>query len=257
MDTWQQRSNDHWQILKDADAQAKAKKKLEGRYITHQAADGQAVYLITKATQTTVTIEHVDIDDGYVVQAWGRQSKITVAQANEFIRHREAIAGLFESNENWWKNQPIGSVVHYNNGHNAWVRGTIVVANGEHQMMPTALVGDWLQHDLWTFRPDGSYMLGTYVKRIKNGETFQPNSSNMYENRFGAIDPRNMEPIDYNPPTLTEDQKRLAVLAKIHQQVLDIVGNIPRGDAKEVGNNVQARLEILKDFMAKQQFGVL
>jgi hypothetical protein len=205
------------------DAAAKAAGKLVGRYITHPVADGQAIYKIVKAGPR-ITIEVVDVADGYMVPAWGRRTTITARQAMAFLAQRDAWTALGQRHENWWAKQQIGATVHYHNGFGEYVRGVVVEDGGEKKMRPTALVGNWKhQRDIYTRSPDGTVTPGYHAKQIQEGTPFQPNEGNMVESptfKLVGADPRTMTPISLEVPPMTIDQENLAKIATLHGNVL-------------------------------------
>jgi len=189
--------------LEAADAAAKADRTLIGRYITHPFADGNAVYRITATSKTRATIEVVDIGDAWVLPAWGRKATIPLTKVRAILSQRDNLAAFFAKTDDWWA-QAEGTIVHYDNGFGDYVRGKIVTHEGEKQMLPIALVGNWKSHDLVNRNTDGSLRYGYHAKRVINGEPFRPNASNMVEfpghSLRGGGDPRKMSPIALTPP---------------------------------------------------------
>lgn len=213
--------------LEAADLAAKTAGTLIGRYIEHPHADSYAVYKIVAVTRTKARIEVVEIDDAWVLPAWGRKAAIPLGQAQSFVERRDAMAVLFKQTDDWWDRQPIDAIVHYSNGHDQFVRGRIILHEGKHMMLPFALVGcGWRQSDLWTRSADG-LRYGYHVSKIKNVEPFQPNASNMVEYpdhprqyRKYRTHPCQLQPIDFNPPKETPAQSKLAEIAKLRLLVI-------------------------------------
>lgn len=219
--------------LENDDKAAKKNGKLVGRYLTHSVADGYAYYKIVKQNTTTVRIEHVDIGDGYTVLAWGRAATIPTSKAEAILRQRDWIANAFHKTEDWWENRKIGEVVHYSYGFNQYVRGVIVAEDNEKKMKPTALVGAWRDYDVAVRKPDGSIRYGVYANKILNGETFQPNASNMVEYpefKLQGTHPSRMPEIRLAAPEMTPEQKALSVIVKQHQRVTEALQYNRTGD---------------------------
>lgn len=154
--------------LDQDDAAAKAAGTVVGRYIQHPFADGHAVYKIVAIDDAErnrkVTIEHVDIGDAWVLPAWGRRTKILRSTAERFLAQRDAIAALFARTDDWWAQRQVGETVHYHNGFGQYIRGTIIVEGGEKKMLPTAMVGNWKQHDICTRAADSSVHYSYHAK---------------------------------------------------------------------------------------------
>lgn len=215
-----------WDELNAADATAKAKGVIIDRYITHPMADGQAVYRITGATKTKATITHVDVGDGWTLPAWGKTINLPIKTVQGFLHQRDGLAALFARTDNWWSSQTLGTVVHYDNGFNEFVRGKIIDHEGEKKMLPIAMVGHgWNQNDIYRRSADGTVHHGFHALGIINQTPMQPNASNMVEYpehrlRPGVKHPRDLEPLLLTPPAMTPEQTRLANLAKFHAEVV-------------------------------------
>ena len=217
-----ERSNAKWQELKAADALAKQRGELVGRYVTHPHADGQAVYVITDQSGKSVTVGWVDVDDAWVLPAWGKKARIPTSKAQQLIGAREFYDNLANDSGDWWASRKVGETVHYHNGFGTWVRGVIVNENGENRMRPTALVGPWKQFDLWTRSATGEIRWGYHVERIKTGETFKPHASNMFENGWNRDgNPTKLTPLEFTPPEMDANEEKLARLMKFREKVLE------------------------------------
>jgi len=111
-----------------------------------------------------------------------------------------------------------GDIVHYHNGFGTYVRCLAMFNDKEKEMqlLPVALVGKWMKHDLPQRRADGSIYQSYYPKRIAEQELMRPNASNIYEFsqdlQKRRQDPRKMEPIDLSVPDITPEQAEMATL---------------------------------------------
>ncbi len=216
-------------LLNADDAAAKANHKIVGRYLTHSVADGYAYYKVIRVTKTTAILQWQDIGDGYVVAGWGKKPSVKLATVLGFVQQRDRQAAFFAKMDDWWNRQTVAATVHYSNGFGQYVRGVIVIQNGEKKMRPIALVGNWHARDLVTRRADGSINYGYHAKKIIDGESFQPSASNMVENpdfRLSGAHPSTLPAIDLTPPALSAEAQELADLQVLRQSVIAVLQNV-------------------------------
>ena len=212
--------------LDASDAEAKAAGEIVGRYITHPIADGAAVYRITAATGASATIEKVDIGDAWTIPAWGARARLSRKKVEGFLHQRDAMAEMFAGRGNWWAKQKVGSTLHYDNGFQQYVRGTVIEKDGKKMLKPTALVGDgWRKSDLWTRYATGEVSYGYHVKKIQEGEAWQPSDSCVFEcpdrTPRNREDPRTMAPRALSPPPMTAEEEELAEVALLHRAIME------------------------------------
>jgi hypothetical protein len=208
--------------LDKADAEAKAKGLLVGRYIRHSHADSYAVYKITKQNKATVTIEHVDIGDGWKLPAWGTKTNIKIADARMFIAQRDGLANLIKSSDDWWENQAVGATLYYHSSFGQYIVGTVVVHEGKKMLMPTGMVGEWRQFDLVYRQADGTVVHGYHPKKIMAREAWQPHESTMVDHpdyRLRGAHPNTMTPLSLDPPPLDGAKEALATSLLFHKEV--------------------------------------
>ena len=241
--------------LEAADAAAKAAGTLIGRYITHPYADSHATYRITATSKTRATIEWVDIGDAWVLPAWGRKATIPLTKVRSILDQRDSRKAFFATTDNWWEQQTEGTIVHYSNGFGEYVRGKIVTHEGEKQMLPIALVGNWKSYDLVNRSADGSLRYGYHAGRVINGEPFRPNASNMVEfpgHKVRGDDPRTLPAIALTPPGVSEAEAKLAATMRLHQAVVAALAFEPVGDAVADEAAIQAALLAAKQLLNKE-----
>ncbi len=135
----------------------------------------------------------------------------------------------------------VGSIVHYNNGFNSFVRCKVME---DKQLLPIALVGDWQSHDLPQRMGDGSIYDGYQVDKIKKGKVFQPNASNIYEYTIlqkkdsqpigfnPDNDPRTMNPLSFAVPDMTPEQTVAAAKVRLVNNIQNICGGNMTPDGK-------------------------
>lgn len=127
----------------------------------------------------------------------------TKAFSRKEIEQSLAIQEAFERNRaqhvDFWAAQPVGTVLHYCNGFEEYVRGEVVVLDatncetaawhGTKGLLPTALVGDWHQGHM-----------RHHVEGISEGRAWPPNASCVWESptcatQYKRVDPRGLDPI--------------------------------------------------------------
>lgn len=140
---------------------------------------------------------------------------------------------LHDEQDRWYNAQPLGTIVHYHNGFNNFVRCEIVFDHpkcGAAQtpepkqklLKPIALVGKWGPGELAKYGPTGKVEYGYHARCIMDGECWRASITCIYEHpscRANLDDPRRMAPLDIvNPPPMN-DQKKLtaAAVAKLEQ----------------------------------------
>lgn len=92
--------------------------------------------------------------------------------------------------DRFWASREVGDVIHYNNYGNAWVRGEVVLLDGEKIMLPTALVGSWDRVDLPQRRADGAVYYPYHANKVVTGETWTPAAWAFWESKSAAMDRR-------------------------------------------------------------------
>lgn len=86
----------NWDILDRCDQEAVAAGTLVGRYISHPIADGRAHYQIIRENKRTVRIRVCrGLGDDWVLPAWGEESSISRAVAENFLRRKDGLRRLF------------------------------------------------------------------------------------------------------------------------------------------------------------------
>jgi hypothetical protein len=129
------------------------------------------------------------------------------------IQMENHIAAIIDEGDAWWNSQELGSIVHYDNGFGAFVRGEIVaVGDTRREMMPIALVGKWAKSDLPRRYPTGETHYPYHARKIITRVPMQPNYTNMIEARGYRTTPQDpdtrhpslREPIDLTLPEISD-----------------------------------------------------
>lgn len=83
--------------LKAIDSFAKKQRQFLYRFFTVPVADGQAIYQIIKVTKTKATVmrcTNIELDE-YRDMVLGDEAQIPLAQAEQFIKSKDALAEIF------------------------------------------------------------------------------------------------------------------------------------------------------------------
>jgi len=116
---------------------------------------------------------------------------------------------LKQEGDEFYDSLAIGDIVHYHNGFGQFVRCEVVKDAEGAKLKPIALVGEWKVYDLPRRMATGEVRYPYHAQKIREGETFRPAASNLFENpKFSegsskGIDPRTLDPIDLELPDLT------------------------------------------------------
>ncbi|MEG4416971.1 hypothetical protein Q5692_40320, partial [Microcoleus sp. C2C3] len=139
-------------------------------------------------------------------------------------------ANVYKSTANFWSIREIGETLHYHDGFQRYVRGRVtegVNRQGEvgKLLLPLALVGNWAEHDLPRWYPNGTYRHGnSMVQYIAEANSWQPNETCIYEYMLSrgtarGADPRTMNAIDLSRPKPTPEQFEAAQLLALVDKV--------------------------------------
>jgi hypothetical protein len=143
----------------------------------------------------------------------GSQAAFTTQQIQAAIGWENSCNKSMDESANFYANLKPGSIVHYSNGFDQYVRCQVMP---DHTLRPIALVGAWRPYDLPHRSPDGSIYNGYHVDQIISGKTMTPHASNVWEFPKApcrnGIDPRGLAAIDYSLPPMTDEQKETAEL---------------------------------------------
>jgi hypothetical protein len=223
-------------------------------------ADANALWRVIKsvgrgAWLCEIVNEPIEIDGKvYDGDYTGTQKAFLTREIQGSIGMAKLFKGYEDEGDAFYASLFPGQIVHYDNGFNAYVRCEVT---HDHELKPVALVGEWRDFDLPRRMADGSVYLGYYVEHIKEGKTFHPNASNIYEFRMQKnsggwtnekhIDPRNLAPLSLEVPKLNPAEARKAKLIKgiyaIHEMTSSVDDN-PNELLKQIAEKV---LETLRN----------
>lgn len=184
-----------------------------------------------------------------VIEKRGRGTWLAqIVDGEDFARHQqafttEAICGSIHMANYWQKSQedsdtffqrlPLNGVVHYRNAGGCYVRCKVTP---DHQLMPIALVGKWMDHDLPRRMYNGEIHLGYHAKNIVEAKPFRPHASNVWEYQHDEreqTNPSTLPVVSLEVPPMTPEQEQLAHEWRTVDLIRNIVserqGHTPRG----------------------------
>lgn len=192
-------------------------------------ADGNPLWVVKKSRGNKTWDCEIDGDD---VDFAGTHQVFTTAQIEASLRQSALFTGLMNAHDRWYASQKPGTIVHYSNGFNQFVRCEVVVGRSKegkvcNQLKSIALVGEWRSYDLPRRSNTGEIIEGYHAKHISTGETFEPNFSNIYEASADLqkkVDPRTLPPINLSVPEMTPEEAHKAFLWKTIYNVRELLG---------------------------------
>ncbi len=215
-----------------------------GTKFHYHYADGNCLWTVTKqrGRDTFECVIEDDLDYAGAIKVFG------IEEIEASLQFDKSWSERHEQHVDWWEEQPLGRIIHYNNGFNNFVRGAIVVlGGGEKGLLPLALVGDWRGYDLPRRYPDGRVELGYYAKKIQEGDAWRPHSGCVFEcpeysYSTRSIDPTDLLPIDLGLPEPTPEELEVARLHTIIENAEAILGDYNQ----EPRNRLSGALAYLK-----------
>jgi hypothetical protein len=245
--------------MEEQDALSKSRGILTGRFLVFSYADGAAHYLITKENTKTVRIEHIRLGgDDWMIPEYGAGTNIPKDHALKNLHRRDGLNAMFsnadQAREDFWNNQVIGSILHYREGNETFVRGKVVQdGTGKVGFKKIGLVGNWRKWDLPFRTRSGSVTEGGYhAKQVAEGVWCQPHETDIYEspkfNRARCLmDPSTLPMINLTVPDMTPEEfnKSLLHLAldTVKQMVEERDNDNPTVTIQAIINKLQAHLK--------------
>lgn len=141
--------------------------------------------------------------------------------------------------DDFWDTVPLGSVLHYHDGFNNFIRGIVVERKGRNAsgdspsrgLRPVAMVGAWFAHELPRRDRNGEIKYPYHAAKIVNptpDSIFTPSPSCIYESEECTRqlpDPREMPPIDLSVPDMTPEEEENAAKFRLIQCISNICAN--------------------------------
>lgn len=188
-------------------------------------ADGRPKFVVRKDMKNGLYLCISEDDMDYN----GVERYYSATQIRQMVNWDNALERSLRGRDDWWAHRTAGEVLHYHNGFGEYVRGEVIVQDGEKRLQPIALVGAWKEHELPKRRPNGEVYYPYHADKVVFGTgAWQPSESNIYEfegfvpNPRFPEDPRKMAPLNLGVPPMTDEEQRNAVL----ERKLDRVRNI-------------------------------
>jgi hypothetical protein len=201
-------------------------------------------------SERPLRLVHLDLGDGYTVEP-SLLRGLTLAEVRRMVGFERGWRNLIDESNAIYATLKPGEIVHYHNSFGQYIRCEAVPIPpnwksalghepiGQVVLKPIALVGGirtpesrngWFEHDIFTRFADGTVHHGHHAQMILDGELFQPNGGSIFESpnyhrREGEADPREMEPMDLNPPAMTDEQERIVPLAQAMKAIGLIVND--------------------------------
>lgn len=204
-------------------------------------ADGIERFRVTDMTARTVFAvglsELVDVDGKQIDIATQteRTREFAKSEVVGYLRSEKANRRSISEQEQFWNDQEVGAVLHYDHGFGKFVRGHVAVVHGKNQFVPDALVGNWEPYELPHHTATGEVDHGYFADKIAAGETsaWRPHFSTIVEHSatlntasysFG-VDPLNSPAIDLTVPEQNDDERREADKEKALRDIARIAGD--------------------------------
>lgn len=223
-------------------------------------ADSNPLWVVTRKVgkdtfEATSQDEPIEID-GKIYE--GDYAGIVQAFRGDDIRRavdfdqRWAEAG--NANDQFYAQLRLGQVVHYDNGFTQFIRCEVVEENGEKQLKPIALIGNWRDGELVTRYPNGDVRKSYHVEQVESGRPFHPHFSCIWEaygpakrkdsmrfvtsighlNDIGkarhaelryqvAFDPTKEQPLTWELPPMSPKEEQVARLWEAIEEIKDML----------------------------------
>lgn len=171
-----------------------------GTEFQYTYADGNCLWTVIEKRGRGTWLAEINADEPDYA---GTQGAFTTEQIEGAIRMSNLWKKSSNESDTFFKGLQPGSVVHYHNGFNQYVRCQVMP---DKQLMPIALVGNWREFDLPKRQRNGEIDYGYHAKTIIEHKTFQPHASNIWEfNRKGSS-PALLSAICLEVPPMTVKQ---------------------------------------------------
>lgn len=226
---------------------------LTGKLIGFPVADGSAQYMVI--SEKPLKLVHIAFGDAYQVSAATIRG-LTLTDVRRMVQADQFWDEIADDNATFLQKQKVGTILHYNNGFNQYVRQEVVEVNGKKKLKPIALVGDWRQFDLPHRDERGKIYYPYNAKRVVEQElSDRLQISTTYESpkcvkRDKMLDPRNLPVIDLTVPPMTAEQTEAAKLWDLIVLIKETLNtespDIPRDNPKNPQQRIEAIRQLLK-----------
>lgn len=184
----------------------KVEKGMTFRYVY---CDGNCLWRVVRPKGTGVWLCVIDKED---LDYAGHEDVFTEERILDLVNRANLFAALMSDHDAYYASLKPGSIVHYEDARNRYIRCEAVNHEGQTKLKRIALVGQWPKYDLPRYNPRTFELEYCYhAEKIENGEVFDPNYTCIYEcdhhhKSENTIDPRTLPPINLKLPPLTAHQ---------------------------------------------------
>jgi len=219
------------QTIRDKAAARRVPVDLEpGTKFRSNYADGNPEWTVVRKSGPNWLCKIMDDVDWQGTEKVFQSREILAALAMEKMFEKKA-----QEQDDYYASLQPGQTVHYDNGHNSFVRCEAVRDGDKMKLKPLAMVGKWDKHSLPGRNLNGDIHLPYYPKKIRDGEFFDPNASCIYENTGKGDDPRKLPNLDLTVPTMTAEEEAIADLWRVVEAAKSAV---------ETGSDPRIRLQL-------------
>lgn len=225
--------------------------KLTGKVISFGVGDGYAQYMVLR--EKPLSLAHLAFGDAYQVSGATIRG-LTLADVKRMVAADKFWDDLADDNANFLNKQKPGTILHYDNGFNQFVRREVVKVDGKNKLKSIALVGEWRTHDLPHRDIRGEIYYPYHPKKIIEGELDDSlQTSTTYEapnyDKKGKIDPRKLPAIDLTVPPMTADQENAARLWRLIGSIREALEENPKEIPMDNPENPKKRLERVRQLL--------
>jgi len=200
-------------------------------------ADGYAMYAVVK--ERPLTLRYIPYGDARKA-APATIRGLTLADVDHQRRAEEAFNSMEKEAEAFYESLKPGQTVHYHHGFDEWIRcEVVVVREGEKELLPKALVGEWSARDLPRRLSNGTVRWGYQAEKIREGKTMRPHATSLWENpkhanRARLKDPTRLPEVDMSVPEMSAKEREQMPLWRTVDAIRAAVSVPQNGDPMEV-----------------------
>ena len=211
-------------------------------------ADSMIEYTVTAIKNEVVFADASENDWGITERPFG------LNEARRAIAWKKEFSNAAIDTEKFWNDAVVGTVLHYHNGFQQFLRGEIVLDGDGKYFKPLALVGEWRENELPFRTAEGEIVIGYHARSVLEGKLFRPNPSSIFElmdddtksqprfkNVTSAGGVSNLEPAILSIPEMTSEEEKSARIEKI-------LANIPEAISRHSGD-LSSRVDALKSLV--------
>lgn len=206
-------------------------------------ADSNALWEVTGIEGLSATIQVIaepPASDGTIhpTDYLGHTDTTSIRKIEQVLTVETHRANAIDRDTRWWKDQQDGTVLHYHDSFKQFVRGVVTRRNGNPELLPIALVGDWPAHQVVYRDWSGQVQYGHHVRRIRDEQPWAPHPTTIFEYQPRAVkdqpSPADMEPISFDIADPTPEQAEAYRLNRIIQDAMDALNKTGAPSADKI-----------------------